>query len=206
MADYKLIIPWIKKWEGGLSKDPNDQASKNPVPDGSGYHTNKGITWQVWKSVFGSSEDSIKRFYDMSDKDWAYIFKTLYWDKIGGDNIRSQRIADILSNWAWGSGTYIPSVAIQKILGIGIDGIIGKQTINAINSANEQIVFTKLKNANIAFFDSLSKNPKYSTFRTGWFNRLTSLYDEYIKKNTKPIVLFAFLVLGVILISNPKNI
>ena len=45
MADYRLIIPFIKSKEGGLSKETSDTASADKVPDGSGYHTNKGITW-----------------------------------------------------------------------------------------------------------------------------------------------------------------
>jgi hypothetical protein len=47
MANINAVnFDYIKKWEGGLSKDSRDQAAKDPVPDGSGYHTNIGITWQ----------------------------------------------------------------------------------------------------------------------------------------------------------------
>lgn len=182
MSNYKNIIPWIKKWEGGLSKATTDRASENPVPDGSGYHTNKGITWKTWSSIFGKDADSIKRFYEMSDSDWSKVYKKYYWDAIGGDNIKSQRIADILVNWAWGSGVYTPSVTIQKIVGAAQDGIIGKKTIEAINKGNESDIYEKLKNANIDFFDSLSKNPKYAANRDGWFNRLNDLYGNFIKK------------------------
>lgn len=182
MANYKNIIPWIKKWEGGLSKAQTDEARLNPVPDGSGYHTNKGITWNTWQSVFGSSADSIKRFYQMSDADWQVIYKKYYWDAIGGDYINSQAIADILVNWAWGSWVYTPSVTIQSIVGTSQDGIIGKKTIEAINKGNQQDIYEKLKNANIDFFDKLSKNPKYAANRGGWFNRLNDLYDNFLKK------------------------
>ena len=182
MANYKNIIPWIKKWEGGLSKAQTDEARLNPVPDGSGYHTNKGITWNTWQSVFGSSADSIKRFYQMSDADWQVIYKKYYWDAIGGDYINSQAIADILVNWAWGSWVYTPSVTIQSIVGTSQDGIIGKKTIEAINKGNQQDIYEKLKNANIDFFDKLSKNPKYAANRRGWFNRLNDLYDNFLKK------------------------
>lgn len=51
MEKYKHIIPHILKWEGGLSNHKNDSASKNPCPvtyNGvSGYHTNRGITWNT---------------------------------------------------------------------------------------------------------------------------------------------------------------
>jgi hypothetical protein len=51
MANYLLFVPVLKKYEGGLSKAKTDTASKNPVPDGSGYHTNKGITWSTFKAM-----------------------------------------------------------------------------------------------------------------------------------------------------------
>ena len=185
MADYRNLVPFIKKWEGGLSKDTRDQCSKDPLPDGSGYHTNKGICWMTFKSVFGSGSDSVKRFYAMNDEDWGKVYKPLFWDKMGGDGIKSQRIADALVNWAWGSGTSTPSKAIQRIVGVNPDGVIGNQTINAINAGNEEDIYQKLKKANIDFFDNLSQSPKYSMYRAGWFNRLNNLYDDYMKSVKK---------------------
>jgi hypothetical protein len=46
----KANLDYILKWEGGLSKHPRDSAARHPLPDGSGYHTNKGITWRVFRS------------------------------------------------------------------------------------------------------------------------------------------------------------
>lgn len=196
MANAALVIPFIKRWEGGLSKAKTDMASKDPVPDGTGYHTNKGITWTIWRKEFGTGAQSIKDFYAMPDSLWNRIYVKYFWSAIKGNDINSQRIADLLANWAWGSGPYRPSIALQKILGVTQDGVIGQQTINALNSANEADVFNKLKAANIAFFDNLSKQPAYAANRTGWFNRLNDFYNNYVgsaitavKKNYKPILI-----------------
>ena len=179
MADYRLIIPFIKGKEGGLSKATSDTASAYKVPDGSGYHTNKGIQWIVWKSVNGDSKDSIKRFYAMSDSDWENIFKNEYWDKIGGDKINSQRIADTLVHWAWGSGLATPSKAIQGIVGTFQDGKIGDKTITAINNSNEPDTYAKIKQAHIDHWTNLLKNPKYA-MNTGWTSRLNDLFGNYM--------------------------
>jgi len=203
MANAAAVIPFIKRWEGGLSKAKTDKASLDPVPDGTGYHTNKGITWAVWLTEFGAGKQSIKDFYAMPDNLWSKIYIKYFWSQIKGNDINSQRIADILANWAWGSGPYRPSVALQKILGVTADGVIGPQTIAKLNKANEPEVFSKLKAANIAFFDNLSKQPDYAANRTGWFNRLNDFYDNYlkstvttVKKNYKPIVV-SLILLGV---------
>lgn len=192
MADHKYIIPFILKWEGGLSRDVVDTASDYQVPDGSGNHTNKGVTWKVWEFIFGNSAESVKRFYAMNSSDWGQIFKQLFWDKIGGDKIKSQRIADVLANWVWAAGISAPSIAIQKIVGVTPDGIIGKQTIQAINASNEMDTFTKLKAENISFFNNLASKPQYKKFKNGWANRLTDLFTNYITKiKTNSILTFA---------------
>jgi hypothetical protein len=199
MADYKNIIPFILKWEGGLSKNTKDKASSYPVPDGSGYHTNKGITWAVWSSKYGNSPNSITRFYAMNNSDWSSIFKPLYWDAIKGDDIKNQAIADLMVNWAWGSGIYTPVTTLQKILGVQIDGKVGPKTIAALNSANQGEVFNKLKASNIAFFNNLSNNPAYAMFKTGWFNRLNDLYNNYLPA-IKTAVKGIFPLLGLALV------
>lgn len=182
MADYKRIVPFIKKWEGGISKDTRDQCSKDPLPDGSGYHTNKGICWMTFKVVFGGGPDAVKKFYAMNDEDWGKVYKPLFWDKVCGDSIKSQNVADILVNWAWGSGVSIPSKTIQQIVGAKVDGVIGKSTVELINKMDEKLLVAKLKERNIAFYETLTANPKYSMYRKGWFNRLNDLYDKYLLK------------------------
>ena len=53
MANYKKIMPFVRKWEGGLSNNKSDNASKNPSPceynGKKGWHTNKGVTWTTFK-------------------------------------------------------------------------------------------------------------------------------------------------------------
>jgi lysozyme family protein len=181
MANYQNLIPFIMKWEGGLSKNKSDYYAKFPV-DASGYHTNKGVAWKVFSSVYGSDDNAKKRWYAMSPQDWSIFYKKNYWDKMQGDLIKSQRIADVLVNWAWGSGTSIPSKAIQRIVGVNADGVIGNETVNAINKGNEAQIFAKLQKANLDFFDNLTKQPKYAMFKTGWDNRLKDLYNNFVAK------------------------
>ena len=35
MADYKNLVPFIRKVEGGVSSNPKDTASQNPSPCGN---------------------------------------------------------------------------------------------------------------------------------------------------------------------------
>ena len=43
MADYRKLVPFIKKWEGGFSNHPQDR----------GGATNKGVTFSTYRMVYG---------------------------------------------------------------------------------------------------------------------------------------------------------
>lgn len=182
MANSLHIIPFIKAVEGGLSKTLTDTASNFPLPDGSGYHTNKGVTWKTWCSIIGSNApDSIKRFYTMSDADWAACFQP-YWKMILGNSIKSQRIADVIVDWVWCSGKHYPEIHIQDILvhsfgeHVRIDGNFGPVTIAVINLADETKLYQAILNKRFWYMNQLvATHPTNAKFLKGWNNRMNNL-------------------------------
>jgi len=173
----KANLDYILRWEGGLSKHERDSASRYPVPDGSGYHTNKGITWRVFSSIHGSNADAIHRFYQMSQDDFREIYK-LHWNGVKSDLVQSQVIAEYMADFAWGSGVAGASRQIQKWLNtqgfkVAVDGKIGNQTIGAINELievkGEKIAFESLEAHRRHF---LSRLRDFDVFGRGWYNRL----------------------------------
>ena len=46
MADYRKLVPFIKKWEGGFSNHPNDK----------GGATNKGVKLSTYRMVYGKDK------------------------------------------------------------------------------------------------------------------------------------------------------
>ena len=173
----KANLDYILKWEGGLSKHQRDSAARHPLPDGSGYHTNKGITWRVFRSLYGNSEEAVARFYKMTHEDFRGIYK-LYWNGVKADSVNSQVIAEYMADFAWGSGVAGASRQIQKWLNtqgyqVGVDGKIGNQTLTAINNLikdkGEKIAFESL-DAHRRHF--LSRLRDFDVFGRGWYNRL----------------------------------
>lgn len=195
-------VPFCKQWEGGLSRDKNDSASSFPCPtsfkdpkDGvlkSGWHTNVGVTYSVWVNYFGKDKDD--RFFKMSDQDWGVIFKAGYWDKVKGDLINHQSIANCLVSWAWGSGSVTAIKQMQRVLGFekkDQDGKIGNQTIGAINNSNEKELFEKCIKERESFFRFISdpnntndlkmrvQYRKNQSFLKGWLNRLSAFEKKF---------------------------
>lgn len=173
----KANLDYILKWEGGLSKHQRDSAARHPLPDGSGFHTNKGITWRVFRSLYGNSADAVNRFYRMTHDDFRGIYK-LYWNGIKADSVNSQVIAEYMADFAWGSGVAGASRQIQKWLKsqgyqVGVDGKIGSQTLTAINDLikekGEKIAFESLDAHRRHFLSHLRD---FDVFGRGWYNRL----------------------------------
>lgn len=173
----KANLGYILRWEGGLSKHTRDSASRHPVPDGSGYHTNKGITWRVFASIYGTSNTAISQFYEMSHEDFKGIYK-LYWNGVKADLIQSQILGEFVTDFAWGSGVAGASRQVQKWLNtqgykVIVDGKIGMQSVTSIN----QLIKTKGEKAT---FESLNAHRRhflsglkdFDVFGKGWFNRL----------------------------------
>jgi lysozyme family protein len=169
MADYKHIVPFVLKSEGGYVNDPND----------AGGETNKGVTYTVWKSVFGDTHD---RFMAMSDEDWGQIFKKNYWDLVCGDQINSQRIADLLADWAYNAGRRTPSIDVQDILNHSFaqhlteDGQLGSSSIAAINAVDENTLFNDIVQKRLWFYDQcVASHPSNAKYIVGWRNRVHAL-------------------------------
>ncbi len=179
-------LDYILKWEGGLSKHSKDSASSDCVPDGSGVHTNKGITWKAWKAMFGDSESSIKRFYNMSHEDWREMYK-IYWQGIKADEIESDLIAEFWADFAWGSGVYGASKQLQRFIrsegfSIAVDGKVGRQTLSTLNRLiimkGEDYVYLKSYDHRVKFLQGLKS---FKHFGRGWLNRLKD-FHAYAKQ------------------------
>lgn len=110
MADVKKLAPFIQRWEGGFVDDPDDL----------GGATNMGVTiatYKVYRKRKGLSEPTVDDLKHLSNNEWIYILKSLYWDKWKADQIKSQSVANILVDWVWASGiqTWLVQLSITSI-------------------------------------------------------------------------------------------
>ncbi len=190
MADYRNIVPFIRKSEGGLSSNPKDNASKNPSScgnkDGYPIHTNKGITWATFQGLAskGGYSASCDNFINMPDSVWYKVYKTGFWDVVQGDKIQNQAIANTFVEMIWGSGLG----SVSK--GTGMIGWLNSffnknynknltsisQMVDFVNQLDNQgrtpELFEKLNDFRASKYKSLNQ----PTFTKGWLNRLNAFY------------------------------
>lgn len=187
--NLQTYINFTKRWEGGLSRDVNDSASSYPNPleyqGKKGWHTNMGITFKVWDSVFPNHD---KEFFTMTDEQWFKVFKTLYWDSVKGDSYECFSISVFVTGMAWGSGATRSAITLQQALNnlgksVTVDGKIGNKTIQAANECDCLSLFNELVRLRKQFFLAISEpGSKNAKFRKGWLNRLADYQKTFTPK------------------------
>ena len=130
MADYKILKPFILRWEGGFVNDPND----------SGGATNKGVTLATYRRYKGE-DATVADLKVITDEEWTIIYKQMYWDKFKADEIASQTVANLCVDWLWMSGTKAIKY-VQRLIGATEDGIVGKQTLARLNATTAKTFTT----------------------------------------------------------------
>lgn len=220
MANINAVnLDYIKRWEGGLSKLRGDQAAKDPVPDGSGYHTNKGVTWSTFKGLASKIGyvATPKLFYEMPFNIWLSIYKIGFWNPMNADNINNQIIAELLADWAWGSGPGIAArqtqlYLISKGYKIAADGAFGPVSTKALNDLikkqGAQKTYEEIFKYRVNWIKRLGSNPAYSEFLNGWLNRLSDFYTitkDKVTKNPEIPIGLVLIGLGALLYWGFKN-
>lgn len=167
MADYKKLIPHIKKWEGGWSNRKNDL----------GGATMMGVTIETYKAYCrrkGYPVPTETRLRSITETEWLDIYKTMFWDKCQADHIKSQNVANMLVDWYWNSGGWAIKKS-QLALGLKGDGIVGPITLSALNAPDSKATWRKIREAREEHYRRLARNVRgQETNLRGWLNRLNS--------------------------------
>jgi lysozyme family protein len=153
MADFEKAISRTLSNEGGYSNDSTDL----------GGETKFGISKRAYP------KEDIKNLTIERAKS---IYKTDYWDKIKGDQVNSQVIANSIFDFAVNAGVKTSIKLAQNIVSVLEDGIIGVKTINALNSIPESNfkMLSTLKKIQ-RYIDICQKNPNQKKYFFGWIKR-----------------------------------
>jgi lysozyme family protein len=172
MASFELFLPMLLKFEGGYVDDPDDP----------GGETNKGITMNTFSHCshqllgIDPSSENLKA---LTDAQAGIIYKALYWNKIQGDAITLQDLANIVCDFYVNAGTHA-SKLLQRVMNdmgahLSEDGAIGPGSLQALNGLDQQEVYRRYKQGRIGYYQSLGK--KYPKFLKGWLKRVHSFPD-----------------------------
>lgn len=156
MANYNDAIVKTLAKEGG--------SKFTDVPEDKGGATKYGISQAAYPNV------DIRNLTEQQARD---IYKRDYWDRVRGDDITSQLIAENVFDTAVNMGVRTTSRLVQKMLEIDpADGIIGSASLGVINQQNEKEFLVHFTLVKIGYYASIcNKNREQSKFLLGWVNR-----------------------------------
>jgi lysozyme family protein len=184
MSDSSLYLDFTDAREGGLSKAKTDTASKYPLPDGSGIHTNCGVTYKAYVELSSKLEyePSVKNFYEMKDNGiWLKIYNH-YWQESGAHLIDSQAIANLIFQSLWGGGHKQLVQSLQKYFSgkLKADGQLGQITASVVNEMTaksniyEKMLMEYLHGERTLYLKSLAA---FKANGKGWMARMDKLYE-----------------------------
>lgn len=193
MDNFNKALEFLFAAEGGYSNRKND----------TGGATNLGITQSTFDSAIknGIIHTDIKDVRYITKDLAIQIYKHEYWDSIKADQLPSG-IDVALFDMTVNSGKGNSVKTLQKTLGVTQDGVIGKNTLNAINSYQGDLV-KDFNNQRREFYDSIIENNKklreediekngytnridQSANKRGWENRVNNL-DKFIEENIQKV-------------------
>ena len=168
MAQFEIANKITLKCEGYFVNDPKD-------PGGETY---RGISkrnfpkWSGWTIIDKKLPLKTNQMIvnPILDQLIDSFYKTNFWDKLIGDHIDSQRIANLLYDWYVNAG----SPAIKNLLRLigGEANHISIDMLNKINAADENKLFSEYKQARIDFYvDLVKRKPPLNKFLSGWLTR-----------------------------------
>lgn len=208
MANFKPIFDTTLKKEGGFQKFPNDSAN---YVNGKLIGTNKGISASAWATYFKKTptEADMKA---LTHETAEQIFKKNYWNKINGDKIKNQSVAQLMFQFIIGSGASqlsdlkdIANATYGKPILKSNDNPFTDQETDVINSIDSKAYWENLKKWRHEFFIRLTnQKPQLKQFLKGWQSRLDSYtYKDSNGVNFKSkkgkIYIFIFLLILVII-------
>lgn len=184
MADFNKSFELLAKFEFNNSANI---LHKNPNETGLTYwgiYETANPSWQWWNIIkqeiqkTGSIKQASINLSKNQDLtlDVMRFYKKNYWDSINLNYIESQKVCDEMFMFGVNCGIKQAVKLAQRVVGVADDGIIGNQTIQAINNYDENDFDREFDIEEMKYYDSIiQKNPSLKIYRNGWYNRANSI-------------------------------
>jgi len=172
MANFNDAFRIMLDHEGGYANDPDD-------PGGETY---KGIARKMWPKWAGwTLVDSLKTVHgfpanlEKSAEIREMIgnfYLSQFWNKIQGDDIADQAVAESIFDFAVNAGVQTSVSLAQKVVKTTADGVVGPNTLRAINNFNPEHFLAAFTVEKIRRYVAIVVNrPVSRKYFYGWVTR-----------------------------------
>jgi lysozyme family protein len=135
MADFEIAHKITLKFEGGYTNHPDDNGNWTGGKKGNGnlIGTNHGISAPLLKEYLGYIP-AVGDMKQLTPEAAKKIYKKIFWDKIKGDFITSQEIANNLYDSAVNMGVTQAVLLAQRTLQVAETGKMSIELLSALNN------------------------------------------------------------------------
>jgi len=162
MAQFEPAFSKMMNNEGGykLTNIANDR----------GGMTYAGISRRAWPNWPGWV--SVDAGQTPLTSDVRTFYKLNFWDKVQGDFIDNDKIAESIFNFGVNTGTRIAVKLAQIVVGVEPDGDVGPKTLDELNKIPDAMFIPAYTLAKIARYrDIVKRDRSQIKFLMGWINR-----------------------------------
>lgn len=172
MADFKQALALILANEGGYVFDKDDPGGETY----KGIARNMNSKWRGWVSIDMMKKQAgfpknLEQNLDLQE-DVENFYERNYWDRVQGDNIESQNIANSIFDFAVNAGVGTSSMLAQMVVDAKPDGVIGGESVKLINAFSEELFLASFTIAKISrYLTIVEKRPTSRKYLYGWVRR-----------------------------------
>ena len=158
--NWEKCFALVLKHEGGFVNHPKDP----------GGMTNLGVTRTNWE-LYLNRDVTEAEMRALTPEIVKPFYKKNYWDRIKGDELPSG-VDYAAYDLAVNSGTGRAAKYLQQIAGVTADGVIGPQSLKAIQKCDAEDVVDEICNMRMTFLKNLGT---FDTFGKGWTIRVNDV-------------------------------
>ncbi|MBK3745432.1 glycoside hydrolase family 108 protein [Paraburkholderia aspalathi] len=172
-STFPRSMPYVFEEEGGYSDNPAD-------PGGA---TNLGITINTLSAWEGHrvTASAVKA---LTAQTANKIYQTEFWNKISADQLPAG-VDYAIFDFAINSGPARAARVLQQVVGVHPDGVIGAQTIAAVNRRSPASIINAVSDIRLSWLKTLTGA---RIFGTGWAARVERVRTRALAlaRNTVP--------------------
>jgi len=172
MADFTKAFNLMIVHEGGYVNDLDDPGGETY----KGVARKKQPDWIGWRIIDRMKKQlnfpSNMEVNQILQGEIIRFYSVIFWDKVGGDHINDQEVANSIFDFAVNAGVSTSVGLAQIVVGTSCDGVVGPKTIAAINLFNPDLFIAGFTVEKCRKYIAIcKKRPDSRKYFFGWIDR-----------------------------------
>jgi len=182
MKTFDELFDGVIKHEGYYANVEGDRGGETYM----GVARNLHPDWEGWQYIDAYKETygEIPWNFKIDVPQLTQLVKDFYhqtfYKRFKIDEISNGSLQEIIFDWCVNSGVW-GARGVQRVLNqffdgdLKMDGILGNQTLSAINACDPRLLFVAIHRARVRYYHSISKKGKNYLFLEGWLKRIEGI-------------------------------